>query len=186
MIAEGMTDDEAYAREIAEISAAAEGQLWNTHGGGRGATSDGAKAKWADPEYRARQLAAAQKPEVRAKKSEALRRSAQSGDIQSNRRASQRAAFARPESNERKREAARSCWQDPAYRQKISDARKAGWADPGYRAKRKESLRSYWEGAEARAARSARYKAAWQDPEFRERVLAARRATRARNAEALK
>lgn len=157
-LAEGLSHDDAFALEIKTIALAPVGQLWNVLEGGQGITSEDAKRKWSDPQYRKRQEAARADPIVKAKQS-AVHKIVQSDpDLCAKRSVSQKAAWKQPEARARKSAAVKAAWEKPTYREKITVARKAQWANPEFRA-RLQQLR----------------KRQWSEPGYRDRVKAAMR-----------
>lgn len=104
--------------------------------------SDKMKAKWADPEYKARVSAA-----ISAAHSTPDRRAAQS-------------------------ERAKKVNADPIARSRIAAGRAAAWADPVKRARRIASMRASSMAPARRAKRSAATTAMWSDPANRARISA--------------
>jgi hypothetical protein len=164
-IAEGLTGDEAVAREVAEIASRPREQLWNMYPGWRRPKNTDAvrrqrnsaaqKRKWEDPEHQAKMRAALRSPERRAKISAAVK-----------------ADMSRPERRDQLRQARRQDWADPNYRkikrntpEKASAQFAALWADPEYRAK----MAAVRATPEYSAKQSAAKKAAWSDPEYRDK-----------------
>lgn len=181
-ISSGLTDSEAYELERVEIAKGmATGELWNLHEGGIGATSEFARAKWQDPQYRANQAAAVRDPRVRQRRSEAQREAQNRPDVRQRVRAAQRNAWARPECRANKVAAAERNWSSQEYRDAVVAGRKAQWTQE-LRAKQSRTLSKLWSEPAARAAQRARLRAVWDDPQRKAEMLAARRATKLRNA----
>ena len=165
ILAKNLSDDDAFEREVAEISSYPRCQLWNVLDGGRGGLGpERMRALWRDPEYRAKTLAG-------------------------------QAAFRTDEFCERQRQHANEKWSDPNYRaawmaqhRKIWDdpdrsskqraILKAVWADPIRAEKKRQLVKSQWT-PERRLAMAENRRKAWSDPEFKKRVSAALRRSKA-------
>ena len=102
------------------------------------------KARWADPEYRARN------------------------------RAALRAGQASPEAKANYSAASKTRWDDPEYKARQAAAIKAGQASPEARAKREVAARTVWADPEYKARQSAASKTVWADPEFKAKMKIAR------------
>lgn len=143
VIADRMTDEQAYAREIAEIAAAPHGQLWNLWAGGEGSSkgyaksheqrrkiaetnqktwrdpdlvaeqSEQKKVHWLRPEYRAKLTGRKWTPEQRAALS--AKRKAQWADPEFV--AKMEAAFSTPDFHARRSEATKRGWKTRRARQ---------------------------------------------------------------------
>jgi hypothetical protein len=136
-IADGLTNDEAFAREAAEIAAAPEGQLWNIWRGGLGSDkghrlSDEQKRKIADANRKTWS-----DPTLLAEHSERCK-----------------VVLLRPDVRERLRRP-----KTPEHNAKVSAARKAQWADPAFRAKMAAVHSSEQFREKAKAASDARWAA---------------------------
>lgn len=175
----GLTEQRALDLEIDLIAKAPDGQLWNIAEGGRGCTSEFARRRWSNHEYRAKQEAAIKSPETLRRKSEASRESQNQPDVRERVKSAQRAAFARPESKARLVARTLRFWQSDEYRAKVVAGRKAQWT-PEARAKQSAKHKAMWTD-EYRAKRSAAHKAMFLDPEFKAQWMEKRAATRARN-----
>jgi hypothetical protein len=143
IIADGMTDQDAYDREIAEIAAAPQRRLWNSWDGGEGSSKGYAKSPeqrrkiadtnrktwtdptllaehsktckllWLRPEYRARLTGRKWTPEMRAALS--AKRKAQWADPEF--KAKMDSAFSTPEFHSRRSEATKRGWATRRARQ---------------------------------------------------------------------
>lgn len=143
IIADGMSDDAAYQREITEIASAPAGQLWNILEGGIGITSAGAKSRWDDPEYRERRAAAVKEmwnnnPRLREERGAAARKALAAPDVRKRisegtkegltdevlhrRRQSQLIAAKRPEVILQKSVSTKKNWTNPEYRARVLSA----------------------------------------------------------------
>ena len=87
--------------------------------------SAAAKARWANPEYRAKYAAAF------------------------------KASFTTPEIKAKRSAAAKACWVNPEYRAKCAAAIKASFLNPEYRDKNSAAAKARWVNPEYRAKRSA-------------------------------
>jgi hypothetical protein len=138
ILVEGLTNEEAYAREIAEIAAAPQGQLWNTWPGGEG----GGKGHSLSLEHRQKIAESNRKtwsdPEVLAKQSE-----------------QKKIHWLRPEYQA---QLVGRKWT-PEMKQELSDTRKAQWADPEFEARMQASKRS---APEFHAKRSEERRRSWE------------------------
>lgn len=161
-VAVGLTDAEAYNVEREVISAAPKGQLWNLHEGGIGTTSDFARAKWADPEYRANQAKAMRDPVVIERRRAAQREAQNRPDVRARVKAAQRKAFSRPEFRAQLSASRVRMWQNGEYRAKVVAGRKAQWT-PEARAKQSTTLKKCWT-PERRKKKGADVRAHWADP----------------------
>jgi hypothetical protein len=172
IIAEGMTSEQAFQREVAEIASRPDG-LWNYTGGGEGLDSDAARRLWADPGHRAAMVAKRQSEESRGRASEkaiAQHASPAAREALSKR---SKALWQDPEFREKASAASRSRWADDAFRRRHREAATQAWElDPERRARRAEITKSYAGTPEFRDRASARFKGLWSDPEFREKATA--------------
>ena len=129
-------------------------------------------AQWADPETKAKLLAATQSPQYRERQSERLKATWE----------------ANPELREEKARRMRKMWKDPAYRRSRVRATKQLWQTEGYREKhrqihdseegrrvRSEIASARWEDEEYRRRRSEQTKELWQNEGYRRRQAAAKR-----------
>jgi hypothetical protein len=118
VIVDGLTHGAAYAREIAEIAAAAQGQLWNLWAGGEGSSKGYLK-----PPEQSQKIAESNRqtwtdPKLIAEQSERMK-----------------VHWLRPEY--RSQLVGRK-WT-PEMKQALSEKRKAQWADPEFRARMEAS-----------------------------------------------
>lgn len=115
---------------------------------------------WADPEIRARRIAAMKgKKKTRSRDSDVARRfNAKKGCTL--------------EANAKKAAASKARWADPAFKAKMAEKRRASWQDPETRARmlagRSEGIAKSWEDPAVRARRIDGIKAASVDPVERE------------------
>jgi hypothetical protein len=179
IIADGLTSEEALAREVAEIAAAPDGQLWNELPGGQGATSEHFQRNWENPEIRAKMMARFSDPAV----IEAARdRAAQQWSDQSARernRARTKAQWQDPEFRAN-RQAAIKAAMTPEVRGKIGEAAKRQWADPEMAEKMRAAITEGCGSEEARRKNSEASKAMWRRPQAVEHgrnISAAQRAS---------
>lgn len=174
ILADGLSEDDAYRCERTEIAKLPASQLWNIDLGGHGPTSEGMRLAMASPE-------------IRARISEGTR-AGLTAEVLARRRVSQIAAAALPENRAKKAAAARRKAADPAFR-----ARHAiSMADPETRAKISAAAKRRGAGRtgeewkllladpERRARLSAKRKALWADPEYRAKVLARQKEAQAK------
>ena len=173
---------EAFAKEIELIALYGRrntktGTLFNLTDGGEGGSgtvkTDAHKAadkynsikNWADPEYRAKVVAAQQAVQgtlaARAMKSE---NSAE--------------AWADPEIRMKRQTGIKRSRSTDASKAKTSAQAKAQWSDPEYAAKQTANNQEIANRAEVKAAKAAAAKALWADPEWKAKMLAARAAKR--------
>lgn len=160
IIANGLTDEEAYLLEYSQIEGYQAGELWNAQAGGRGDTG-GRRLRevWDNPATRA-----------------SLAEKIRIGHL--NDRYKERA---RVKSLEK--------WQDSKFRTKWLAQHRAVWDDPKAAAERCAHLKAVWETKteakekvraavtkawtpERRATQSENRRRAWADPEFKRRVTA--------------
>jgi hypothetical protein len=167
VIANGMDDATAYAREVEEIAAQPEGQLWNLHSGGSGGDAKMMRRLWADPEFRAF----------------CLRRQAEGRAADPQWRERQRAATNELWSSADFRETwmrqHRALWDDPIAAEERRAHLRRVWADPVKSARKRALVKTQWT-PERRAAMSENRRRAWADPEFRARATASIRKSKAR------
>lgn len=176
VIADGLTEVEAYERERVEIAAVVAGQLWNQKSGGsdgivytdelRRKVSEGAKRRYQDPAQReqARRIAReiANSPEANAKRSATQKRRIANGDPvilkclaaahtpEVNRKrgeALSRTYAARPELVASLAKKSSTWWADPVNNRAQRDKLSAAHARPDVKAKR----RAYWDSPAGRA-----------------------------------
>ena len=141
VIAEGMTDEDAFAREVAEIAAALQGQLWNVwpggEGGGKGHVktleqrrriAESNRKTWSDPqllaEHSARCKVVLLRPEVKALISKPKS----------------------PEHNQKVSERARARWATPEFKAKMD----AVFHTPEFHERRSEATKRGWATRRAR------------------------------------
>lgn len=173
-IADGLSDEDAFAREIVEIQNAT--GIWNTAPGGEGHTSETAKAQWTD-KFRAHMGRLSKErweadPERRQKQSEWARQV--------------NSKLWSEDSDFRQKQSARvkaEC-ESPERRKVLSDAARAMWTDE-FRGQRSSQVRRQmverWSVDGARESRSAQSREMWADPEFKERNRSAIQAALSRD-----
>jgi hypothetical protein len=119
IISELMSDEQAYAREIAEIAAAPKGQLWNIWAGGEGSSkgylksdeqrkliAESNRKTWTDPDLKQKQSEAKRIHWLRPEYRELVKIGRAKTDLS-------------PEGRARRRAAANARWADPSYREKM-------------------------------------------------------------------
>lgn len=118
IIIDQLTDHEAFQREIAEIAAAPQGQLWNYWRGGEGGSKGVLKS-----------------PEQRAKIAETNRQTWRDPQLLAEHSERCKLVWLRPEYVDAIKSKNKEVRQRPEYRQRLSDNAKRRWADPQFRAK---------------------------------------------------
>jgi hypothetical protein len=118
VIADDLTHEQAYAREIAEIAAYPKEQLWNYWGGGEGSSKGYLKP-----------------PEQRQKITDSNRKSWTDPSLVAQQSERMKVIWLRPEYRE---QLIGRKWT-PEMRKALSDKRKAQWADPAFRVKMDEA-----------------------------------------------
>jgi hypothetical protein len=180
-VLETPNEADAFAREIELIALYGRrnlkrGPLFNLTDGGEGVAgmrkteaqkavdSQFSREHWADPEYRAKIVAAQQAvqgtPEARANKSVA---SAE--------------AWANPETRQKRQDGIKQARSTDVSKAKTSAQAKAQWSDPTYAAKQTANNQEIANRAEVKAAKAAAAKALWADPVWKAKMLAARKKT---------
>lgn len=173
VLVSGLSDADAYDRERAEIASFPNGQLWNLTDGGAGISSQDAIRRWSDPEYRVKQIAAANTPTAKRLKSESVRNAQRDPQVRKRVKAGQVAAFATPESKAKLTARNRRFWKSADYRAKVVAGRKAQWT-PEARAKQSLTHKKLWTPKRKRAHGDA-FRARWSDPAARAKLLAGRK-----------
>lgn len=191
ILADRLSDGEAYERERMEIAKVCPGQLWNIDLGGHGPTSEGMKAAMASPEIRARiskgTIAGLSDPIVRARRRAAQKASARRPDMIKIRQA---AALLKAQNPEYRKNLS-AAMASPEVRKKISDAAKRRPVRENFSEimvaaqkvlylaeRRSEVLRKALADPEIREKMSAGSAARWRDPVYRGKVMASRTAAR--------
>lgn len=165
VLAEGLSDEEAYALEQAEIGRLRP-QLWNAREGGSGMTTEDALSRWSDPEYRALQKEVGQPARLRA-------------------------LWSDPDfverSRERSRERLKALWADPSKREALTSGTRNRWLDPEFRARKtaqnRELARATNARPEIKAAKAEIMRRVNADPELTAKRKAAAQAYWARRRE---
>jgi hypothetical protein len=173
---------EAFAKEIELIALYGRrntktGTLFNLTDGGEGGSGTVKTAahkevdkynsikNWADPEYRAKTVAAQQAvqgtPKARAMKSE-----------------NSTETWTNPETRQKRQQGIKRSRSADTSKAKTSAQAKAQWSDPEYAAKQTANNQEIANRAEVKAAKAAAAKALWADPEWKAKMLAARAAKR--------
>lgn len=160
VIANGLTDDEAYLLEFLKIEEYPPDDLWNAQSGGRGDTGGRRLRRvWNNP----------------------ITRSSLAAKI--------RAGHLNDKYKERARVRSLELWQDSEFRDRWLAQHRALWADPRTAAMRRARLKALWATKteakekvraavtkawtpERRAAMAENRRRAWADPEFKARVVA--------------
>lgn len=169
ILANNLSDDEAWLLEYAAIESYPPGELWNAQAGGRSDTGGRRlRAVWADPEQRAVLQAKIRAGHLTDKYRDAAKLKAEAQ------------------------------WADPEFRAKWLAQHKASRADPVVAAERRAALKekwatktesrkrvaaavtTYWAIPEHRAAMAENRRRAWADPEFKRRVVAKVAVTKAK------
>lgn len=204
-LADGLTEAEAFALEmetIARIGRHPNGPLRNRTDGGEGAigwkpspvqreaNGDRTRTLWADPAFRAKQVALRrewwnERPEMRAlisAMSKGKKKSAQECAEIRQRTAAMwanpqyreavtlaiKSAWSNPERKARMGEWARQRLSDPAARESLGLAVSKAWSDPARRARWSASISDVKSTPEARHAQAERNYAMWDEPGRRE------------------
>lgn len=168
IIANGLTDEEAYLLEYLKIEEHPKGFLWNAQSGGRGDTG-GRRLRdvWNNPITRASLAAKI------------------------------RVGHLNDKYKERARVRSLELWQDSKFRDRWLAQHRAFWTDPRSAAARRARLKTLWATKteakekvraavtkawtpERRAAMAENRRRAWSDPEFKARVVAKVAAAKAR------
>jgi group I intron endonuclease len=152
-----------------------------------------AKARWEDPEQRAKMLALTSTPEWREAKSAAAKAQWADPEVAAKNRAAIEAArtpdvFARAaatrsanmtdEVREKLRAGQVRRWARPGEQERASEAQKRAKSTPEYRAKASEIAKACHSSPETKAKSSAIARKNWDDPEMRARMTEGIRATR--------
>lgn len=170
--------------EVSHIASFEKDQLWNRHPGGGGASPERMAELWADPAWRARQIAALQSswdntthraymaeirsaPEFKEKIRSAV--TARFADPEERARQSQRTAgfyAANPGAGREHGNHIKTLWADPLNHERFSRAVTAHWDDPQHRARQSEAAKQQWSDPDGRAKLMAAAKEKWT-PELR-------------------
>lgn len=168
ILANNLSDDEAWQLEYVAIKSYPPGELWNAQAGGRSDTDgDRLRAVWADPAQRAVLQAKIKAGHLVDKYRDAAKLKAQAQ------------------------------WADPEFRARWLKQHKEGWADPIVAAERRAALKAKWATKdeakekvrlavtkawtpERRAAMAENRRKAWADPAFKAHVVAKAAETRLR------
>lgn len=150
ILADNLTDEEAYAREMQLVESAGLMNLTNKTKGGVGLTSDvaketmnrpevkkkvsdAAKRRWQDPEFRKRRQEAMRKvresEEYKKNHQDAMNRLAQDSDWLKANAERVRKSARNPERIEKIRESSRKRWEDPVYKERVVKSLKKGWGN---------------------------------------------------------
>lgn len=122
-----------------------------------------------------RMRAAANAPEVVARRSDAIRRAYADPELCEKMSKINREINSRPEVKAKKGAASKAMWQDEEIRAKFAEA----FSSPECKRKQSEAKKKTWQDEEKAAQYRAGLKAAWADPEKRAARLAKRAATEA-------
>lgn len=150
IVAEGLSDQDAFSLERDTIAQYSTDQLWNVAPGGEGYDSERAKAAWTE-ERRQKQRDVAKRrwddPKERERHSETIRSQWKDAAYRQHHIAKQKQRWSSPEAKARGSAVAKALWDNPERRKRISEQRSELWSRP-----------------ERRAQRSAQSKAMWADP----------------------
>jgi hypothetical protein len=148
ILAENLTDDEAYRQESAIIAEVGRQNLTNKTEGGEGLTSAVSKEIMNAPEVKKKISDASkqqwQDPEFRKRHQESMRKARESKEYKENHRAAMvklsqdtewlernaqrsKVSARNPERIEKIRESSRQRWQDPVYKERTRESMKKGW-----------------------------------------------------------
>jgi hypothetical protein len=176
ILIQGLTDDEAFDREIVEIAATPPDLLWNIAPGGMGFDSATAKMLGETPEAKAIRSITSIKnwndPLIRERMMAGIKAAHADPAVRTKQSAAIKAAMSTPE-----HQAVRQAlWQDPDYRSnisaKVSATATQNWQDPQHRAKHLAAFTP-----EVRAQMSVAAKAARARPDVQARHSAALKIT---------
>lgn len=171
---DGLTDDEAFAKEVEEIANRPE--LWNTHEGGNGFTRADVIAMWESPGFRENISfkRRAQWQDENFRKAAVERMRAFFGTPERRAEASKRSKKFWEDHEFRERLVAerRSRWENPETRIKASEAGRKRWCNPSTREKLEAERKSRFQEIEAREKHAMAVKAGWENPESRARASA--------------
>lgn len=156
---------------------------YNRTGGGEGGfnpspetrqkLSDAAKARWTDPEYKARVSAKIREvwsnPELREQQSDMVVEFWASGEWKQWRAQKTQEMWADPETREKIMKAQLEAVQDPVHRARQSEGSLKMWARPGFKEEQSVRMRQAWEALseEDKKAHAEKSKATWENPVFR-------------------
>lgn len=102
------------------------------------------KAKWQEPEYRARMI--------------------ESG------KATLAVKWQDPEFRQQQAEKTRAQWEDPEFRRRWEEGMKTTWQDPEFRIRNAEGIRANWQDPEFRKRHAEGNRRLWEDPEYKRRM----------------
>jgi hypothetical protein len=199
IIIDGLSDEEAYAKEIEEIALRGRDILWNQMPGGRGFTSKKARELWTE-EHRlamsAHSLKHWEDAGRRQRQSEWAKRINETrwAEGSEGRRVQSEKAKARTRTSEGRAmqsRKAKSMWTEE-FRLKrsaeVAEQSRQRWANPDERDRAKATVKARWADGDLREVQPAAMKRKWADPEWRSAQIAAFRdpEVRRRNSEAVK
>lgn len=185
-ICDGLSHEEAFAREIVEITAAPKGQLWNSESGGLGGNrasdetrellSIAGKRRAAQPgeRQRLRQLALdrASDPACIATLSVQAKARWSDPELAERMKAGLDKGRKAPRSPERNKKR----WAKPEAGQKHAAAMLRKWADPVFKAKQERLIKERTYSAQGKLSQAKMLAARWADPLAREKQSAASKA----------
>lgn len=158
VIAASLTEDEAFAREEAEIVSAPAGQLWNAFGGYRRGSR---KVSPSNPNARAKLSAAQKKRFADADELAKHRSRMESTEYRATASASAKKRYESPEERTRMQAVAQRAASKPERRAKISEQSKARWRNPAFKKKASAAIKASHNTTKTRAKISALMKARW-------------------------
>lgn len=197
IIADGMTDEQAFAMEIREIEKAED--VWNATIGGEGLTSEAAKALWT-PEFRQMHVERTKRywqnnPDQKLWQSAWIksvneRLWADDSDFRAKQSARVKAQTSTPEGRALMSETARQMWTaefrakrsaevteqmnqrwtSNEERQRLSAKSVSRWADPKFRARNSAAIQAVLSNDEQKARVREQSRQRWSDPEFKART----------------
>jgi hypothetical protein len=165
IISSGLSSEEAFEREIVEISAVPRDQLWNILSGGVGFDSEHLKRRWSDSQYRARRIQFAIAMWTDPKHRSAIE-----------------TFWSDPRQSERQSTAMRARWSDPdwrnalvsvrshpAFRKRQGEKSRLRWADQLERSKMLQAFKAA-DTPERRSRASKKQSQVWRDTDFRQKL----------------
>lgn len=134
------------------------------------------KSKWADDEYRRRQLEAIAPAAEQLAKNSAVAAAKRWGKTGSRRRHSEilKSLYADEDYRAKQRDATKRSVGSPSQRKRQSEASLQMWNDPDRRKRLLEARQARFADPEVKARKAAAGRALWASPEYRERVMRAR------------
>jgi hypothetical protein len=156
VILSGLSDDDAYDREITEIASYPAGQLWNKQAGGSGGDPEFLRQVW-------------RMPGVREKIIRTRLITHRTEEFREQQRRDAKEYWDDPEFHAKQVAREKAMWADPVKRAERIAILKRVWADPEKSARKSVLVKSQWT-PERRAAMAENRRKAWADPEFKKRA----------------